>query len=151
MEEVTHVVPRTGRVLTFWVSKGDAERYVFGNSVTILQNGYVQMSGPKRYLHKVVMGAGPGQMVDHIDGNKLNNCRENLRLCTAGENARNRVGPKRKLPVGVYARRFGNYQSCIHYDRRRIGLGTFATVKAASDAYKAAQLKYHGAFVPNRP
>src|SRR6185437_1309741 len=40
-------------------------------------------------LHRVVMDAPKNMMVDHIDGNTLNNRLSNLRLCTNAENQQN--------------------------------------------------------------
>ncbi len=45
------------------------------------------------YIHHEVLGIMPwelnGKEIDHIDGNPLNNCRENLRIVTHEENMRN--------------------------------------------------------------
>jgi hypothetical protein len=45
--------------------------------------------GRKVSLHRVLMGAKRGDEVDHINGNKLDNRKENLRLCTHIENMHN--------------------------------------------------------------
>ena len=42
------------------------------------------------YLHVFLMGSPEGKHVDHIDGNKLNNRKENLRVCSRLENNRNK-------------------------------------------------------------
>jgi hypothetical protein len=65
-------------------------RWVFSS------NGYamrtVTDNGRRRFfqMHRVIMGAQPGQLVDHIDGNRLNNTRDNLRIVTHSQNNWNR-------------------------------------------------------------
>lgn len=44
--------------------------------------------GKQFYLHRWLMDCPPGMVVDHIDGNSLNNTRANLRIVTAEENTR---------------------------------------------------------------
>jgi hypothetical protein len=47
------------------------------------------LDGQKLYLHRWLTNAPPGMVVDHINGNRFDNRRENLRVVTQGENARN--------------------------------------------------------------
>jgi hypothetical protein len=45
--------------------------------------------GKTLYMHREIMKPAKGMVVDHIDGNKANNCRCNLHVCTFQENHRN--------------------------------------------------------------
>lgn len=107
---------------------------------------YVVGGWPILSMHRVVMGAKKGQQVDHINRNKLDNRRENLRFCTVAQNQMN-SRPRRDVPKGVQWRE----------DRKawivRIGLnyknhwvGYFKNLNEAKDAYKQAVIKYHGEF-----
>jgi len=49
----------------------------------------VYLRNHKMYLHRFIMGAKKGQIVDHIDGNPMNNRRENLRIVNCNENTWN--------------------------------------------------------------
>ena len=59
------------------------------------QHGYAiaHLRGSKPYksvfLHRLIAGTPEGMVTDHIDGNPLNNCRSNLRICTHRENCWN--------------------------------------------------------------
>lgn len=100
-------------------------------------------------MHRLIMGleAGDPRVVDHRDGNPLNNMRANLRVCTQAENARN-VGPYRRaadLPRGVHASGSGYYAVLIHQGRRHY-LGHSGTVEAAKAAYDRAAKEIVGEF-----
>lgn len=55
-------------------------------------------------LHRVLLNAPQGMCVDHINGNRLDNRKSNLRLCTYSQNSANRAHPPqgRSGYYGVY-------------------------------------------------
>ncbi len=54
-------------------------------------NGYAvrHEKGKRTYMHRCIVKAPAGRVVDHIDGSRANNCRFNLHVCTRAENQRN--------------------------------------------------------------
>jgi hypothetical protein len=102
-------------------------------------------------MHRFLLGLSKGdaQQVDHINGNKLDNRRCNLRLCTNAENQRNR-GPNRNNKTGYKGVSFnkfaGKYQAEIMVNRHPIYLGVFNTVEEAAHAYGIAARFYFGEF-----
>jgi hypothetical protein len=81
-------------LLTFaWVDPADAdlvESYRWYSS----HNGYAMSTArgrPTLRMHRLVMGLGPGdpRRVDHINRDKMDNRRANLRLVTTAENGQN--------------------------------------------------------------
>lgn len=101
--------------------------------------------GPKKLLlmHRVILGASGGKLIDHRDRNGLNNLRANLRPCTAGQNNVNRPprGKKSKYK-GITALVSGRWQASIS-ERY---LGTFTLEEDAARAYDAAAKSLHGEF-----
>ena len=85
--------------------------------------------------------------VDHINGDKLDNRKENLRVCTHRENGKNQ-----KISInntsgykGVFANH-KNWQAVIGVDGKPIYLGTYPSPEKAAEAYDVAAKKYHGDF-----
>jgi len=111
--------------------------------------GYVIRGGGSRavYLHRQITGAERGQVVDHINGNPLDNRRENLRICTQAQNTRNsRMHRNNRLGVkGVYEQG-GRYRAQIRADGKKVCLGYFSTAEEAARAYAAAAQRLHGEF-----
>jgi hypothetical protein len=101
-------------------------------------------------MHREIMKAPEGLLVDHRNGDGLDNRRANLRLATQSENAYNRRknGTKTTSPFrGVFFRkRRGRWIATIHCHRKMIWLGTFDSEIAAAKAYDGAAKKYHGEF-----
>jgi hypothetical protein len=100
-------------------------------------------------MHRVIVGAAPGEVVDHINGNTLDNRRANLRRCTHTGNSINRKLGKNNSSGyrGVsHDRRYGTWRASIRADRKQISLGCFATPEEAAMAYDRAAAVFHGAF-----
>lgn len=102
-------------------------------------------------LHRSIMkqSRGNGLVVDHIDGNPANNCRSNLRVCTQGENTRNKARSSNNTSgfKGVsWDMQHRKWKADIMCKNKHIHLGYFDTPEAAHEAYCQATKKYHGEF-----
>lgn len=109
-------------------------------------NGYyrVTINRKYQYLHRFLLGAKKGDVVDHIDRNKHNNLRENLRIVTISLNNYNR-DTKNKLGRGIYFDNHGNrYRACISHNNKTIKLGSFKDILDAKKAYNTKALEIHG-------
>lgn len=98
-------------------------------------------SGGSILLHRLIMGAKKGQMVDHINRDKLDNRKANLRFCSHRQNSQNR-----KAKGYCIEKRTGKFYSQIKVDDRRIHLGTFETKEQAISAYRRAAKAHFGEF-----
>lgn len=102
----------------------------------------------KFYMHREIMGAADGQDVDHINGNKLDNRKSNLRLCSRSQNMANAPGrgvTSRYKGVG-WDRSRGKWHAKIMVDYKTINLGRFDSEIEAARAYDAAALRYFGSY-----
>ena len=107
-------------------------------------NKYIKM-----YLHRFLLNASKGQIVDHINGNTLDNRLCNLRLATAAENNRNsKISKSNKSGYkGIYYNKlFKKYIAQITVNYKGIYLGAFKTKEEAALRYNEAALEYFGEF-----
>ena len=95
-----------------------------------------------------------GYVIDHINGNGLDNRRANLRLATIAQNAWNSIkrNPRSGYKGVWFSADKSLWRAAIVYHGRRIHLGYFKDKTAAAKAYDAATRKYYGKFAkPNFP
>ena len=107
---------------------------------------YVVGGWPILAMHRVIMGAKKGQQVDHINRNKLDNRRGNLRFCTVAQNQMN-SRPRRDVPKGVQWREDRKaWIVRIGLNGRNHWVGYFKKLDEAKKAYNIAAKQYHGDF-----
>lgn len=101
-------------------------------------------------MHRAIMGLSFGdvRVIDHINGDPLDNRKDNLRVCTNAENMRNQKLYANTVSglKGVYRRRNGTWRAQIQVDGKRKCLGYFKTAEEGHQAYVVAAKELHGEF-----
>ena len=117
----------------------------------ISPDGYVHGApdGNTVKLHRYLINAPKGKVVDHINGIP-NDCRKsNLRIVSQHQNTMNKKLPKNSTTgyKGVcFDKSKGKYMAHIHPNRRMVFLGYFSDPKEAAVAYNKAAIRYFGEF-----
>lgn len=103
---------------------------------------------PKRPLmHRMIMEPAQGVLIDHINGNGLDNRRRNLRMASVAQNAWNTK--RRALPASGYRGvkpLAEGYKGIIRVHGNDIATGVYDTAEAAARARDALALRHHGEF-----
>jgi hypothetical protein len=115
---------------------------------------YTSISGKQVLMHRLIVNAEKGTMIDHADGNGLNNQKSNLRPCTYAQNFANARPKQTKNKTSEYkgiwfiqtvpCRRC--WRAAITAEGKRLNIGTFMTEVEAARAYDAAAKALHGEF-----
>jgi len=99
-------------------------------------------------MHRLILAPKDNKLlIDHIDGDSLNNQRSNLRLCTNSQNQGNQR--KRNAGTSVYKgvhNSKGKWIAQIGFSGNRIYIGRFTTEQEAALAYNNAAKTYYGEF-----
>jgi hypothetical protein len=117
--------------------KSPSSRAVVGSPIgSVTRDGYRRCSGQQ--VHRLVWlyftGQVPDKDIDHINGVRLDNRIENLRLVSRMENLWNRRDIK-----GYIQQVSGNYTARIRNNYKTINLGTYKTPEEAHTAYMKAK------------
>lgn len=101
------------------------------------------------FLHRHLIDVPKGYVIDHINGDKLDNRRCNLRVCTPHQNRMNRQSQKNNTSgyKGVFWNKQRNKWSAkINFNHKQIYTGYFDNKEDAAKAYERAARKYFGEF-----
>lgn len=101
-------------------------------------------------IHRVILGiTDPNILVDHINMNRLDNRKSNLRLANKAENSMNRVTPKNNTCGfrGVnFDKRRNKFRAYIKVDGKQIFLGYYLDFNGAKEARLKGEAKYFKEF-----
>jgi hypothetical protein len=115
---------------------------------------YRQTPRPNRKqiaMHREVANCPKGMMVDHRNGNGLDNRQENLRVCTMSQNMMNR-GKTRQNSTGFKGAyktgdsKLNPYSAKIQKNKKVYCLGHYRTAEEAARAYDKKATELHGEF-----
>ena len=111
---------------------------------TVSVNGYVISN--RTYLHHLAVERRPGLFIDHRNKNKLENRRENLRLCKKAEHGRNhRIFSTNQSGFhGVSRWGKSKWEARIWHNYRCYRLGVFDTAEEAASFRDQVALELHG-------
>lgn len=101
------------------------------------------------FLHRLINGTPADLFTDHINGNKLDNRKANLRSVTNQENTFNRHNSDNKTSgiIGVaWDKQQSKWQAYLHYNYKKKHLGYFENIDDAIAARKDAEIKYFGEY-----
>lgn len=110
-------------------------------------------NGQRRFVrfHRIVMHAQPKQFVDHINHDRADNRKQNLRLCSRSENTRNRglYSTNTSGIAGVfYDKQRDKWVASITYNNKKMLLGRFTDKDDAVKARLEKEVKLFKAFSP---
>jgi hypothetical protein len=121
-----------GRIL----AKGYMQTAIFGERLMVHRLAWMLFHGKK---------IPDGAQIDHINGNKIDNRIENLRLCVPSQNSHNTEKSRDALRGAHFHKATGKWQASI-----KIHLGTYDTEEEAANAYEKLAKTLQGEFyLPN--
>ncbi|PZT57471.1 hypothetical protein [Paenibacillus silvae] len=147
-----YVVGNTTRGWEFYFDINDLEE-VEKYSWCMDDKGYVRSrqfdeKGQRKtiVLHRLLLNAAEGEIVDHKNNTPCDNRRTNIRMASIKENTRNRTPRSPYNISGLSKNDRGKWLAGINVDKKHIYLGTFNTYEEAFEARKDAEIFYFGEF-----
>lgn len=117
-------------------------------------NGYAitMIKGKQKSLHRYIMNPSDNMVVDHINHDRLDNRRSNLRICTQQQNSWNTSISKNNKTgkTGVsYIKEYDSWQVVIYVDGKNKYIGRYKSKEEAIKVREEVEEKYFKEFKPN--
>lgn len=105
------------------------------------ENGYVESNIGT--IHRIITKCPNNKEVDHINHNKLDNRKENLRICTKSENNFNRLAANRTSTTGIrgvfFDKRANRYKVEFTFNNEHYDFGLFKDLETAKNVVQNAR------------
>jgi hypothetical protein len=158
MSKRKYIFSKDGLYVTGFTRKGEA--FLFSRSDFEVVKNYTWYISKRGYvttnvkriatpMHKILLKDTDGFDVDHISGNKLDNRRGNLRICTHQENMFNQRLRRNNTSVFIgvsLMKSVGRYEAYLHYNGKKHHLGLHDSPVDAAIARDNAVKKYFGEY-----
>jgi hypothetical protein len=134
----------------FYFDKEDYE--LIRNLTWYIHKGYVEARNGNRFvnMHRTILGnVSYNKDIDHINHNKADNRKQNLRVCDHVDNSKNRllnVNNKTGHKGVFWHKRDQIWVAQITVNKKKINLGEFAKFEEAVIARQKAEERYFGEF-----
>lgn len=123
---------------------------ISGHRIYALRNKYVKGKYITVYMHREILNIKNSKKhIDHIDGNSLNNCKNNLRIVSSKENTYNRqanISSTSKYKGVSWNKNVEKWIAQIQINKKKIHLGCYIREIDAALAYNNAAIKYYGQY-----
>lgn len=150
LREVLSYYPDSG--FLYWRQEMGRRGKVGARAGSLSAQGYLVLGvdGMRNlFAHRIAwaihQGAWPDGEIDHINGNRIDNRMQNLRVVATRQNHQNmrRARSDNKLGLLGVSPRGDRFRAQIQVDGKKRWLGEFDTAEAASAAYLAAKRVLH--------
>ena len=119
----------------------------YAYSATYLGGGRANPKYKKLWMHRLVTDCPEDKIVDHINRDKLDNRRSNLRTCTQSQNQMNsKIRESNTSGYRGVNKQGERWMARIRMNGKRLFLGLFDTPQEASKVYELAAKKHYGEF-----
>ncbi|WP_302579363.1 HNH endonuclease signature motif containing protein [Clostridium saudiense] len=141
---VMQYLSKKGQLTETFISLEDVNNIAqFKWNPTTTKQGKTYMKNKKLgLLHRFLMNPGEGLVVDHINGNSLDNRRSNLRVVTGTENRMNRIDSNVADIAGITILRNGTFQVRLRKGQTNLYCETFNSREEAVKARLKIELSY---------